>query len=225
MNRQVNSDKLHISVTAQAKKARVDIIGYIGGWTTYAEGVRVQVKDLVDSGITHAHLYISSVGGDVFEAEEIINVLGQFKTVTGEAGAVVASAASRIVMMCSSFSMPRNSLMMVHRPEASAWGNITKVQSAVKALELIDANYLALYRAKAADPDGFETEWNKSTDIWYSAKEALEIGFATAVTNDIPLEEKDTQAIAACGYKGEIGNPAPTDDLSRKFVNLKRFFK
>ena len=50
------------------------------------------------------HIYINSPGGECFEANEIVNVIKRFPgKITGEGGALVASAATYIAINCTSF--------------------------------------------------------------------------------------------------------------------------
>ena len=69
------------------------------------------------------HIYINSPGGECFEANEIVNVIKKFPgKITGEGGALVASAATYIAINCTSFSMPANGLFMIHQVSGGACG-------------------------------------------------------------------------------------------------------
>ena len=80
-----------------------------------------KVEQLIRSGIKDVHIYINSPGGECFEANEIVNVIKKFPgKITGEGGALVASAATYIAINCTSFSMPANGLF--HDPSGQRRG-------------------------------------------------------------------------------------------------------
>ena len=196
---------MEVKFKASNNVARIEITGIIGGWDIWAEQIRSNIKQMVAEGATTAHLYIHSEGGDVFEAEEIVNVLrGAFSTLKGEAGALVASAASRIALACSSFAMPANALMMIHRPMMGVYGNVKKIDAQMVALRAIDENYKTLYLSKTTDEKRFEEQWDAGQDIWLSAEQARALGFATKVIERTDVGDADLAAIAACGYKGDL---------------------
>ena len=95
-----------ISAEKKGEAALVRITGYIG-FDTDSETFRAQVDALVKDGMRDVHLYINSPGGSCFDASEIVNMLNSFKgVVTGEGGAIVASAATYIAAHFKRFEMP-----------------------------------------------------------------------------------------------------------------------
>lgn len=198
--------------------ARMDIVGEIG-WETSAEYFRWQANQLIAAGQRDLHIYINSEGGDVFDATEIVNIMRRFNSVTGEVGAFIASAATYIVAsFASSFTMPDNSLAMIHRPYSRVYGNVTKIEAELEGLRKVDEIYLNTYLSVMSDKTWFTEEWNKGVDIWMTAKEAKSYGLIADVTDQITIDAKSRQRIAACGCPG-VMNAA--DNISN---NLKKWF-
>lgn len=189
----------NISATKQGSRALIRITGTIG-WDTNAELFRSQVDGLVAQGAEDVHIYINSPGGSCFDAAEIVNILSSsFKgKVTGEGGAVVASAATFIAVHCDSFEMPENGLFMIHKPWGSTGGTANEIESYLNLLRKIEKQYLDTYRSKAHDPEGVEKQW-QAGDWWMSAREALEAGFITSVKAPIQLDNQAQAMIVACG--------------------------
>ena len=92
-----NMQTMNISAIKEKGKARIEIKGTIAGWRDSEKNFTRSVEDMIREGIKDVHLYINSPGGDCFEANEIVNVIRKFPgKITGEGGALVASAATYI---------------------------------------------------------------------------------------------------------------------------------
>lgn len=189
----------NISATKQGSRALIRITGTIG-WDTNAELFRSQVDGLVAQGAEDVHIYINSPGGSCFDAAEIVNILTSSFSgrITGEGGAVVASAATFIAIHCHSFEMPENGLFMIHKPWGGAGGNSNDIESYLKLLRKIESQYFNAYKAKTTDPQELEKQWD-SGDWWMTAKEALDSGFITSVRAPILIDQQTTAMISASG--------------------------
>ena len=188
----------HISAEKQGTKALIRIIGHIG-WDTDSEIFRTQVDLLVSQGINDVHLYVNSEGGSCFDAAEIVNILSSFKgEITGEGGALVASAATYIAVHCKTFSMPANGQFMVHKPKGGNWGTADDMESYLKLLKNIENDYYDTYKAVVKDVAAFDEKWKKG-DYWMTAKEAKEQGFITEVKEKIKIDKETATMIQACG--------------------------
>ena len=196
------------SIVAEKKgnTAEIRIIGYIG-WETGCEDFRRQVDALLADGVKDVRVYINSEGGSCFDASEIVNTLRRFPgTVTGEGGALVASAATYIASHCSSFEMPENGIYMVHKPHSWADGTAAQIEQQVKLLRDIESEYFETYKVLAKDPADFEAKWNAG-DNWMTATEARDAGFISKVTKKITIDKTSASMIAACGYPGAAALP------------------
>lgn len=188
-----------ISATQQSGKAFIRITGTIG-LETNADLFRSQVDELVSNGIKDAHLYINSQGGSCFDAAEIVNIIqSNFKgRITGEGGALVASAATYIALHCNSFSMPANGMFMIHKPSGGMEGNVKDLESYTKLLKDIENQYYNVYKAHVTDIDTLDENWN-SGDWWLTAQEAKDYGFISEVKENTIIDKQTASLISACG--------------------------
>jgi ATP-dependent protease ClpP protease subunit len=197
---------LVLTATADNGRAQVRIEGDISSWENNASAFRSQVEALVAAGVRDAHVYMNTRGGNVMEANEIVNIIKRFPgRMTGEGGALVASAGTNIMLHLEDFGMPTNGMVMIHKPSGMADGNEDQVNSFLVALKKLTQQYRALY-AKAMGKTDAEVEalWAKG-DVWLTAQEAKDMGLIKRITDAVPVTEEDVQDIAACG--------APTDKL------------
>lgn len=189
----------NISASKQGSKALIRITGTIG-LDTNADLFRSQVDNLVNEGVKDVHLYINSQGGSCFDAAEIVNIIqSSFSgTVTGEGGALVASAATFIALHCSTFSMPENGMFMIHKPSGSTDGNVKDLESHLKLLKDIENQYYNVYKKRATDIEQLNENWNGG-DWWMTAQEAKENGFVTEVKASTVIDRQTAALISACG--------------------------
>lgn len=188
-----------ISASTESQTALIRITGTIG-WDTDSEIFRKQIDALAQQGIADAHLYLNGPGGSVFDAEEIVNIIQSvFKgKITGDGGALVASAYTRIAMICETFTMPENGMFMVHKPSGGVSGTANDLRSYLKLLEDKEKQYLDIYKAKVIDSAKLEHQWNAG-DWWMTAAEAKENGFISDVKGKKIIGSTTAAMIAACG--------------------------
>jgi len=191
------------AITAEAKEktATVRITGVIWNWGNSSEQFRSQIEKFNADGVNHLHIYINTPGGSVIEANEIVNIIKSFKgKVTGEGGALVASAGTYIALECESFEMSPNGQWMYHKPIARLEGNEDKIESDLVALKNFTADYKARYAERTNLTEAqIEKKWAKG-DVWLSPKQALKDGFVTGIKKAPAKITEDTAALmAACG--------------------------
>lgn len=200
--------RLNITAQLQNGRAEVRIDGDITMWEDTAGTFRMQLQGLLAQGVRDAHVYLNTRGGNVFSANEIVNEVKRFPgRVTGEGGAMVASAGTYIMLHLLDFSMASNGMVMIHKPKGVFEGNEDEVLSEVEGLKKVTQNYRALY-AKAMGKTEAEVEamW-KDGDVWLTAQEAKDLGLVKRITDEALITEEDVQDIAACG--------APKDKLPK----------
>jgi ATP-dependent protease ClpP protease subunit len=187
-----------ITAEKRGKRAEVRIIGVIG-WESNSEAFQRQIDTIVADGIKDVHVYINSPGGSCFDANEIVNILSKFKgEVTGEGGALVASAATYIALHCKAFSMPSNGQFMVHKPRCFAEGTAREVESTLKGLQDMEDLYYEAYKSVVSDITKLDKQWNAG-DWWMTATEAKEMGFITTVKPKIKIDKETAALATACG--------------------------
>lgn len=160
----------------------------------------VQAKDFVsDLGKVKSktiNVEINSPGGDVFAGLAIYNALkSSGKEIVVKVMGVAASAASLIAMAGDKIVMPKNSFMMIHNPWSFAMGNADELRETADTLDKIGASLKATYASKTG-MDESELDALLAKDTWLTADEALEMGFATEVVEDIKANAKFDMARA-----------------------------
>jgi ATP-dependent Clp protease protease subunit len=207
-----------ITAVKKGKVAHIDIIGEIG-WSVSSKQFREDVRKLVDDGCTDADVYINSPGGSCFDANEIANILNDsFKKITGNGGAIVASAAAYLAVICESFTLPSNGQFMVHRPSGFTGGTVNDIEAYLKMIKDIDKNYYDLFESKAADKADFKKKWESGADYWMNAKEAKDAGFIASVREKVKIDKETKDMVRACAsYKDRM-----TQLLTNDTENMKQ---
>lgn len=195
---------MNLTAKADGGRARIEIKGMISQWRDTESSFTSQIDELIKSGIRDVHIYINSPGGECLEANEIVNVIRKFPgKITGEGGAMVASAATYIAIHCAEFTMPENGFFMIHQISGGICGKEADVESYLTMMRKLNEHYLNAFLAKCKDKKKVKDEWEKG-DYWMTAKEAHEIGFVTSVSGKAKIDKNTAQAIMNCGYTGSI---------------------
>lgn len=126
-------------------------------------------------------VWLNSPGGDVFAASQIYNMLKEYKgKVTVKIDGIAASAASVIAMAGSEILMSPVAMMMIHNPSTVIFGEATDLQSGIDMLSEVKEGIINSYEQKT------KLSRNKiskmmDAETWFSAKKAVELGFADKV--------------------------------------------
>lgn len=195
------SENLQIKVYAEGSTGRVDVIGNISEWNkNNAADMRSKCTELKESGINNAHVYLMTVGGDCFQANEMVNILKDtFGSYTGEGGAVVASAGTYIAVEATEFTMAKNGQFMIHKPMGGPYGNETEIENYLQLIKNMTVTYYDAYKAKLKKPEAdFKTKWD-SGDFWMTAKAAEEWGFVDSVKGEAKIDPTTAAAINKSG--------------------------
>jgi ATP-dependent Clp protease, protease subunit len=190
---------LSLSVKAEGSVARINLIGTIySGWTD--ENFRSACERIIQNGIDDAHVYMNTSGGDVFAANEIVNIIKMFKgKVTGEGGAIVASAGTYIAVHLDKFTMASNGQFMVHKPYAYVSGSSDELRKFADLLETFEADYAQAYSTKTGKSiDDVKALYEKG-DYWMSSKVAQKEGFIDGITGEEEISDETKALFAACG--------------------------
>jgi ATP-dependent Clp protease protease subunit len=224
------SGPLLLSIVAKGTTAHIEIEGDISEYGgTSAIEFKAQVTNLMAQGIKDAHVYINSFGGDVFQANQIVNEIQRFEgRVTGEGGAVVASAATYIAIHLQSFTMAMNGMFMIHKPYGGFYGTASEIESSLKLLKDLEGAYLAKYAEKTGKTEAAIAEiWNKG-DWWMTAQEALDESFISGITEITEISPELAAQMTAKGApnvvataKAPIPEPPKQTSKSNKPHNVK----
>lgn len=176
--------------------------GYTASWVKY------HVDSAIENKVTDAVVYINSEGGNVFEAQQIVNELKRLPNVKCTVGALAASAATYIICHFETECYV-TSQFMIHKPMSKVFGNEDQIKADMKLLENLTNNYRQIYASKFnKTEDEIDEMWKN--DYWFDAKEALSLGIVTSyITDEIWYDEQTIARMVACGcpYKPEIKNP------------------
>jgi ATP-dependent Clp protease, protease subunit len=189
-------------VTAEAKnnKAFLRITGLIYEWNNSAEEITRKIDEFLAQGITDVEVYLNGPGGDVFQAAEIENQIQRFPgSKTGTAGALLASAYTKIALSLDSCEQAENGQFMYHKPSGRLSGNEDAIASGLKLLQNMSIQYKDAYAAKTGiSTDVIEANWAKG-DVWLSAKEAKAQKFITGVITKTIITPDTKAMFEACG--------------------------
>jgi ATP-dependent protease ClpP protease subunit/ParB-like chromosome segregation protein Spo0J len=210
------SEKLQITVKAEGTVGRIDIIGSISEWNqNCASDFREKCQALKDGGVASCKVYLMTVGGDCFQANEIVNILiDVFKTYTGEGGAIVASAGTYIAVNASSFELAKNGQFMIHKPWGDCYGNEDEIAAQLRLLQNMSSTYYEAYAGKCKKTKAeLDAKWNGG-DFWMTAQEALDWGFITSIKDPVKIDQAAASAIRASGSPIQVTIDKPTNDVT-----------
>src|SRR5690606_721032 len=139
-------------------------------------------EDLQSLGdIKELKVFINSPGGDAFAGQAIHSMLKRHPAkVTVYVDGLAASAASIVAMAGDKVIMPRNAMMMVHRPWTFVAGNASALRKVADDLDKISESLVAVYE----DKTGLERDRIVAmldAETWMTAEEAVDLGFADEI--------------------------------------------
>lgn len=209
---------------ANNKPAELVIYDEIGFWGVTHQGFKDAMRSVKSDKLK---VSINSNGGDVFAGLGIHNELQAFKdggkkTVDVTVMGIAASIASVIAMAGDTIEMPKNSFMMVHNPWTFAMGNADELRETADVLDKLGGSITGVYVDRTGKTKE-EVEALLKADTYMTAEEAVALGFATSVTEEIKASAKfdisdmpvNVQAIFRAAPKPTPPNPvdAPRDVL------------
>lgn len=184
--------RLEAKEDKSSESADLYIYGTIGGgfWTSgvTADGVRHTLQDL---NVKTLNVHIQSYGGDAFEGVAIGNLLKNHAAkVHVYVDGVAASAASVIAMSGDTITMPKNTMLMIHRASLFTYGNKADHERAVNMLDKVDK---ALQQSYMDRFNGEEIELEKMLDdeTWLTAEDAKYYGLADEVVEPVKNDDGD----------------------------------
>ena len=173
---------------------------------------------------------INSSGGDVIAANAIAVALEEAKNngknVTCKIDGICASAAVRVALACSKISIANGAYMMIHKPMNVLWGyyNADDMRSLAETLDTIQSGIVDCYVARTGLS---EKECNKLMDneTWFTAKEAVEKGFADEVLFSDGETENENEETVIDRIKNAFVASAAISDFSNVPKALKKAFE
>lgn len=158
-----------------------------------AAGFAKQLRDADGDDVT---IHVNSVGGNVFDANTMSELVRAYKgrTTTSIEG-IAASAASFFALTADSVVMNPSALLMIHNPYTSCYGNADEMRKTADMLDKVRSTITAQYVRKTGMEDS-DVERMMDAETWLDASEALELGFVDSLS--------DAEPIAACLTKDAL---------------------
>lgn len=165
-----------------------------------ASTLRMNIDNALEKKIDTLHVFMSSEGGSVFEAEDVKTELKRMPNRKLRIGAIAASAATNIIdVFGENVEAYPTSQFMIHKPSTWISGNEDQVEADLKLLRNITQNYRSGY-AKRFKKTEVEIEALWKQDYWMTAQEAKEIGLITTIIDEnLEVNQETIDAMVACG--------------------------
>lgn len=185
------ADRLRIENSGN-DEASMYVYSEIGYWGVNALDFTAQLNELTARTI---HLHINSPGGDVFDGLAIANAIRAHPSrVVTHVDGLAASIASIVALAGDRVLMADNSFMMIHHPWTIAMGNAKEFRTQADLLDKIGGSIVGEYMKATSKDQATVTGW-MDEEKWFSAAEALDVGFIDKIENETKVEEADVAAL------------------------------
>lgn len=156
--------------------------GYIAQDSWFEDDITPkQFKNELTSSDGEISVWLNSPGGDVFAASQIYTMLKEYKgKVTVKIDGIAASAASVIAMAGSEVFMSPVAMMMIHNPATLIFGETSDFQTGIEMLSEVKESIINAYEQKTG-LSRVKISKMMDSETWFSAKKAVELGFADKV--------------------------------------------
>ena len=142
------------------------------------------VADALKTDFDSIELHLNSPGGDAFAGVAIYNLLkASSKPINVIVDGLAASAASIVAMAGDTISMSTGSMLMIHEAMSSAFGNADDMTKMAETLTSVTGSIADIYVARTGLPKA-DVLAMQNVETWMTAQEAVDKGFATAVSKD-----------------------------------------
>ena len=191
--------------------------GEISDETWFGDEVTPKLfKSELESGDGDITVWINSLGGDVFAAAQIYNMLMDYPhNVTVKIDGLAASAASVIAMAGTEVLMSPVAMMMIHNPATVAIGDAGEMKKAIDMLAEVKESIMNAYEIKTGLSRP-RISHLMDAESWFNATKAVELGFADGILFDTQEPEKDEEPEAFL-----FSRMAVTNSMLSKLIPLK----
>jgi ATP-dependent Clp protease, protease subunit len=207
--------KFNVVHNEETKTSDITIYGVIGtSWWSDSFSASDMDKALNEAGDNDITIHLNSPGGDAFMGIAIYNRLKRHEgKVTIYVDGWACSAASVIAMAADELYMGLGSMMMIHEASNIVWGTKAVMRKEADILEELEEGIIDIYMTKA-NVTREEIREKVDNETWFSARKAVEIGFAS-MAEGVEPEEVNTAT-----------NSAMDDQEKRQIINeLKNTLK
>ncbi|WP_409297745.1 head maturation protease, ClpP-related [Peribacillus sp. SCS-26] len=180
----------------ESSTTEITVYGVIGdSWWEDSVSASDIDNALKQAGNNDILINLNSPGGDAFDG---ISIYNRLKRHTGKVKVHVdgwaCSAASIIAMAADELIMGTGSMIMIHEGSTIAWGKKGDFLKTADMLSKLDDSIVDIYMTKATK-ERDEIVSLVENETWFTANEAIDIGFANQV------QESTTSATAASTMK------------------------
>lgn len=172
--------KFNVVHNEETKTTDITIYGVIGNsyWgDSFSASDMDEALNAADGNKITLHL--NSPGGDAFMGIAIYNRLKRHNgKVTIYVDGWACSAASIIAMAADDLIMGLGAMVMIHEASNIVWGTKIDMRKEADVLDELEEGIIDIYMTKAT-VDRAEIREKVDAETWFSARKAVEIGFAT----------------------------------------------
>lgn len=190
--------KFNIEANASNQFLKLTITGRIW-YGEMANALRTVIDEALAKGVTSSELLLTTPGGNVYEAIDVIAELKRLPNLKIITGSIVASAGTRILCEFDNVDANKATQFMIHKPMVSLDGNEDEIQAELVNLKNITNDYRQAYAKKFNLKESeIESKWKQN--YWMTADHALKLGLITSVIEEeIPYNESVVEMMVACG--------------------------
>lgn len=174
----------YYALETKENEADITIFGDITSWPWLNSDVSAYMlsKQINELDVDTINVHISSYGGEVAEGLAIYNSLKQHKaSVKTYCDGFACSIASVIFMAGDERVMSNASLLMIHNPWTYTEGNAQELRKTADDLDKMSQASVNAY-LEYVNLEENEVKKLLNDETWLTPQEALNYGFATAVT-------------------------------------------
>lgn len=196
MSEEVFKFRYSLSQTAQKDEAEIMVYSEIVSWkwgkddpeVTAADFDRL-LKEAKKSGAKKLRLRVNSPGGHVDQAvsmKSMLNTSG-FEEINVDIEGMCASAATFFVCVHNAHvRIAQGSEFMIHNPSAWCRGGADTFRRTAERMEKMQNDQREMYAARTGQTEEQIKTW-MDAETWFSAKEAVEYGFADEILDAAPI--------------------------------------
>jgi ATP-dependent Clp protease protease subunit len=160
-----------------------DVGGWFGGVTAKDFHSDLRAMGSIDT----LNVRINSMGGEVFEGLAIYRHLVEHSArKVVHVDGIAASIASIIAMSGSEIRVAEAGRVMIHDASGMAWGTSREMREMADRLESITGSLTDIYVARTGKSKDEVRAWMEA-ETWFTAQEAVNNGFATAVAENVRM--------------------------------------
>ena len=146
---------------------------------------------LINAGDNDLVVHLNSPGGSAFDGIAIYNRLKNHNgKVTIHVDGWACSAASVIAMAGDEVIMGAGAMLMIHEASNIVWGSKNEFRKQADLLEKLEDGIIDIYMMKS-NIEREEIKKMVDNETWFSANDALEIGFATSTATSSSVEDNE----------------------------------